>query len=77
MTLEKKIDMLTEFLEELQESGVYEPSDWTKIQDLLGLFYINNEPCGYCWDLTCNLTKASPRNKYKYCPMCGERIEKP
>ena len=34
---------------------------------------INGE-CQQCIDIY-NTTIASPRRKYKYCPMCGERLD--
>lgn len=30
--------------------------------------------CEYCIDIY-NTTPASPRRRYKYCPMCGRRLD--
>lgn len=34
-----------------------------------------NENCEYCISIK-NATKASPKKRYKYCPICGVRIER-
>ena len=34
----------------------------------------NIEPCHYCNSIKIS-TPASPRHKYKYCPMCGRELE--
>ena len=31
--------------------------------------------CEYCIDIY-NTTTASPRRKYKYCPMCGKELDR-
>lgn len=33
---------------------------------------IDDEPCDYCKSIE-KATPASPRHKYKHCPMCGKR----
>ena len=35
---------------------------------------IDDEPCDYCNSIKIS-TPASPRRKYKYCPMCARRVE--
>ena len=32
------------------------------------------KPCDYCNDIKTS-TPASPRHKYEYCPMCGQRLD--
>lgn len=33
-----------------------------------------NNPCDYCIGIYRN-TPSSPKRKYKYCPMCGRKLD--
>ena len=36
---------------------------------------MQRDGCNYCRIGLKRLTKASPRNNYRYCPMCGKYLE--
>ena len=72
--LEELIKKYEHFIKDNPEASENERNRWKLVIELAEQEKqcIRKQYCDYCISIE-NSTPASPRHKYKYCPMCGRR----